>query len=279
MKTRSSIVAAFAIIALAAGCSASSQPGPGEPSGGEDDGQTEAMGTGLAAQGGPRGGMFVQADKDNDGKVTLTEANQASAAKFAVADGNRDGFLDPTELAALKPPRGGHGPGHAGPAKHDKNGDGKLTKEEAPPPLQQHFDEVDTNKDGSLDQQELKAAREKRGGPGGPGMVARLDKNGDGKIAKDEAPAPMQQHFDQVDTNKDGLVDQTELQAAHASRQQHGGRGEGRMAHLDTNKDGKVSQPEFSAVVQTWFSRLDANKDGAVTRDEVRSRRPHPRAK
>lgn len=275
MKTRSSIIAAFAIVALAAGCSASSQSGPGEPSGGDTDEQA----TGLSAQAGHRGGMFVQADKDSDGKVTLDEAKQASAAKFASADANRDGFLDATEMASLKPARGARGPGHAGPAKADKNHDGKLTKDEAPAPIQQHFDELDTNKDGSLDKQELQAARAKHGGRGGPGMVARLDKNGDGKVSKDEAPARMQQHFEQVDANKDGYVEQSELQAAHARRGQQGGPGQGRMAHLDADKDGKVSQAEFSATVQQWFSRLDANADGAVTRDEVKAKRPHPRAK
>lgn len=275
MKTRSSIIAALAIIALAAGCSASSQSGPGEPLGGADDEQTGAVGAGLAAKGGR---MFAQADKDSDGKVTLAEANQASAAKFATADANHDGYLDATELEALKPGRGGPGRGQAGPAKHDANGDGKLTKDEAPPPIQEHFDELDTNKDGALDRQELQAAHAKRGGPGGHGMVARLDKNGDGKIAKDEAPPPMQEHFDEIDANKDGFVEQAELQAAHARRQGQGGPGQ-RMAHLDTNKDGKVSQAEFTATVQTWFSRLDANKDGAVTREETHAKRPHPRAK
>jgi Ca2+-binding EF-hand superfamily protein len=276
MMTRS-LIAALAILALASGCSAAAQPGPGEPSVGADDEQTESMGTGLQAGGPHRGGMFAEADKDNDGKVTLAEANAASAAKFAAADTNRDGFLDAAELAALKPQGHGKGPGQ-GAAKLDKDGDGKLTKAEAPPRMQQRFDELDVNKDGVLDQQELQAARASHGGGGG-GMIARLDKNGDGKVTKDEAPAPMQQHFDALDANKDGAIDQQELQAAHAARGAQGPRGPGRMAHLDADKDGKVSQAEFVAGVQQWFSRMDADGDGVVTRQELRSKRPGKHAR
>lgn len=56
----------------------------------------------------------------------------------------------------------------------DKNGDGKLAKDETSDRLQGAFEEIDTNKDGFLDADELKAritARIRRGpqaGPGGP---------------------------------------------------------------------------------------------------------------
>jgi Ca2+-binding EF-hand superfamily protein len=43
------------------------------------------------------------------------------------------------------------------------------------------------------------------------------DKNGDGALSRDEAAAlpRIAQHFDQLDTNKDGVVTQEELQAHH----------------------------------------------------------------
>jgi Ca2+-binding EF-hand superfamily protein len=56
----------------------------------------------------------------------------------------------------------------------DKDGDGKVTKEEHPTP--QYFDMVDTNKDGSLDPKEFKTAMDQakkwmanQGGGGPPG--------------------------------------------------------------------------------------------------------------
>ena len=46
----------------------------------------------------------------------------------------------------------------------DTDGDGKISRAEAAalPRLAKHFDEIDTNKDGFLTKEELKAHREKR---------------------------------------------------------------------------------------------------------------------
>ena len=55
----------------------------------------------------------------------------------------------------------------------DADGDGKVSKQEAPERMQEGFDAMDTNKDGALDQAEIKALREmmraKFRGGGGPG--------------------------------------------------------------------------------------------------------------
>ena len=63
-------------------------------------------------------------------------------------------------------------------------------------------------------------------GSGGPGrggfggspadMVARImsnDKNGDGKVTKEELPEAMRRILDRADTNKDGAIDKAEAQA------------------------------------------------------------------
>ncbi len=114
------------------------------------------------------------------------------------------------------------------------------------------FHALDTNHDGKLDEKEIEAASDslkkisKNGeitrddlmenarmsfGPGGPGglglgrpemnpeeaakhMLQRLDKNGDGKIQKDELPQRRQKDFDSLDTNHDGVLDEEELKAS-----------------------------------------------------------------
>ena len=52
----------------------------------------------------------------------------------------------------------------------DADGDGKLSREEAPERLRELFDQFDTNKDGMLDRSEIRALQDKmrakyRGGP------------------------------------------------------------------------------------------------------------------
>lgn len=61
---------------------------------------------------------------------------------------------------------------------------------------------------------------------GGRGMSA-LDKDGDGKISKDEAPGGMKDRFDSMDTNGDGFIDKAE-QAELMKKFQGGGGGGGR---------------------------------------------------
>lgn len=63
------------------------------------------------------------------------------------------------------------------------------------------------------------------GGGGGRGNLMDNDKDGDGKISKDEAPAFMQQFFDRMDANSDGFIDQAEISKARQSRQRSGAGG------------------------------------------------------
>ena len=62
----------------------------------------------------------------------------------------------------------------------DKNNDGKLQKDEAPPALANRFDELDTNHDGVLDEAEMKSILprliqrlQEQGAPGGAGAPER----------------------------------------------------------------------------------------------------------
>lgn len=54
----------------------------------------------------------------------------------------------------------------------DTNGDGKVSREEAPEQMQAFFDRLDTNMDGSIDKAEGEAAarrfQQQGGGGGGP---------------------------------------------------------------------------------------------------------------
>jgi Ca2+-binding EF-hand superfamily protein len=144
---------------------------------------------------GPMGGrppVFLRlADADGDGKISKDELAKL-ADKFGELDRNNDGTLDLSELMGGPPPGIGRpemqrpdgtpntrpvagGPG-SNPffARMDANGDGKISKDEAPDRLKENFDRMDRNSDGFLTQEEMQSAFE-RGGqrPGQPGQPSQ----------------------------------------------------------------------------------------------------------
>ncbi len=179
--------------------------------------------------------MVKALDTNADGKITAEELKNATKALMAL-DGNGDGVLTEEEYGRPRGSRGGPG---GGPgdflAQFDKDGDGKISKEEAPERMRENFEKMDVNGDGLLDQSDFEAMRERfrqGGGPGGQGDMAsrmkEMDKNGDGKISKEEAPDRMKENFDQIDTNKDGQIDEAEIrQMFERFRGQGGGRPDG----------------------------------------------------
>ncbi len=126
----------------------------------------------------------------------------------------------------------GGGPGGPGAGfdlmASDKDGDGKISKEEAPEFMQTFFDRVDTNGDGVLDKAEMEAMRQRRGSGGsrgGPRNLMQFDKNGDGKVSKEELPEEMQPMFDRADANGDGAVDAAEIEQMRSRFAPGGGGG------------------------------------------------------
>ena len=117
-------------------------------------------------------------------------------------------------------------------SKLDANGDGQLTADEAGADKKPIFDRLlangDKNGDGKLTKEEFTAGLKDQapqnpqpGGFGdqgrGPGqfnleeMLKRIDRDGDKKISKEEAPERMKENFARLDANSDGFLDGREL--------------------------------------------------------------------
>jgi hypothetical protein len=84
--------------------------------------------------------------------VAILHSTQRGAAGFRSAlrppGADGDGSLTRPELEALR----GQGPNLR---NMDRNRDGKITKEELPPPMQQCFERMDANGNGVLEESEL----------------------------------------------------------------------------------------------------------------------------
>ena len=149
------------------------------------------------------------------------------------------------------------------------------------------FDRVDTNKDGSIDEEEWKALTVQFSGGGGrPGermmstgprigesLSKLLDGNTDTKVSREEF-ARIVSLFDALDKDHNGELTTEEMNgflrvANEASNEATGGVEVNSLFEKnDKNKDGKITAEEMGN--ERAFKSLDLNKDGEVTR--IRSR-------
>ena len=107
------------------------------------------------------------------------------------------------------------GPGGRGP-NPDADGDGRVTLAEfnAAEAVRQGrmFARLDTNSDGKISPEEVKAMaqRAEGAGRGGKGLL-RFDGNKDGFVTPEEMSAASQRRFETADTSKDGWLSRAEL--------------------------------------------------------------------
>ena len=138
---------------------------------------------------------------------------------------------------------------HAPRAKLDANGDGAIDRSEAAqhPRLAGKFDELDKNKDGKLAKEEMPRHHGRGFGKNGHGpreMMTKLDTDKDGRISRAESAAGQAksaERFDQMDVNKDGYIDRADRELRAKQRTDEW------FAKADTDKDGKLSRAEVDA--------------------------------
>jgi len=143
--------------------------------------------------------------------------------------------LSGSAMAGDKP----HGDGPPNLMRADTDGDGRVSKAEATAAgankSGEWFDKLDLNKDGYVTSEELKQARETRHEMRGE-MRGKMeehfkeaDANGDGQLSLDEAQAKMPrlaERFNDLDTDKNGLLSKEELRNGRPPGGPHGKRPE-----------------------------------------------------
>ncbi|MFN3432728.1 MAG: hypothetical protein ACK46X_22625, partial [Candidatus Sericytochromatia bacterium] len=162
---------------------------------------------------------FARLDTNKDGQLSADERKAgAEAARKAMAE-KKGGELQDFMPGA----RRGGGMGERMLARVDTNGDGLISKAEHRAMVEARFARMDADRDGSVEAGEGRTgwgkrgegrggkAKAMRGGRGGGMMMADTDK--DGAISKAEFDAMSAQRFARLDTNKDGKIDATEMQA------------------------------------------------------------------
>jgi Ca2+-binding EF-hand superfamily protein len=132
-------------------------------------GLTALAGAALADKG---HGMFGRADTNGDGFVSNEEFAAGRNAMFTKLDANADGAIDQAEIDKARE------------AWHQRMNKPASAENNAQAPNKEHrrgfMARIDSDNDGKVTSQEFTAAGDK--------MFAKLDANGDGKLAKDEMP-------------------------------------------------------------------------------------------
>lgn len=211
--------------------------------------------------------LFRQLDRDGNGIVSASEFAVTRRIDFSRIDRNRDGYVDRREFVDLRSPRGGAASARARQVRELRT---------------RRFAALDANRDGRVSQAEYVSF--------GQRLFARLDRNGDKRITREEArmsargnarPSPVDALFARLDRDRSGSLSREEIDGARRSA----------FAQLDLDRNGSLTPLEFSirasagrpapppalkagrslAVQDPRFRQLDRNNDGLISLAEYLS--------
>ncbi len=170
---------------------------------------------------------------------------------------------------------------HGDPAKMiermDANKNGTLELSEVPEKMRGFLEKADSDKDGALSADELKA----HGRQMADQHFAKKDENKDGFWSKDEVGERRWAKLSEADTDKDGKLSKLELETAHKEGKLMGMRGHGMRgkgfkkdpAHFierfDADKNGTLELSELPEHKREKLSAADTDKDQKLSSAEI----------
>ena len=167
--------------------------------------------------------QFSALDSDGDGLVTQDEIASAIDSKLASFDGempSKEEFASLLSDLGLEMPEPPAKPNENSAmsddfssmimSQYDSNGDSSLSSDEVSLLSSDEFSALDTNSDGTISTDELSSAFEQVASSGTPPPPPP---SGGGQMASSSSSSSSEE-YDELDTNKDGVVSQEEKNAA-----------------------------------------------------------------
>lgn len=174
-------------------------------------------------------------DRNGDGVISKDEVPERMQGLFARIDANNDGKITPDEIrSSAKTQAGPNGRAQRGgeasrmdPVLNaiDTDHDGILSAAEIAAATSS-LKSLDKDGDGELSSAELRP-RQMTPADRAKHLLDEWDTDKDGKITKPEAPDRMQEQFETIDTNHDGVLTEDEFTVYFASMPQQPRRPEG----------------------------------------------------
>lgn len=100
-------------------------------------------------------------------------------------------------------------------------------------------------------------------------MLDHADKDGDGRISRDEFIAARAATFAKFDRNGDGVITRDDFKRILKFRRQAATRIDAMFAEMDADHDGRITRAELAAAPTLLFDRADSNHDGFVDKTEL----------
>ncbi len=183
----------------------------------------------------------------------------------------------------------------------DANKNGVIDRNEARGPLDESFSEMDCDRSGALDGEEIRNFFSGTGCPEtqtaapestspapdttlGP-RAAAIDANKNGVIDRDEARGPLDESFSEMDCDRSGALDGAEIrnffsgtgcpETQTAAPESTGPAPDTtlgpRAAAIDANKNGVIDRDEARGPLDESFNEMDCDKSGALDGAEIRN--------
>jgi Ca2+-binding EF-hand superfamily protein len=217
----------------------------------------------------------------DDGATTAADALRTLMSRFEAADTNKDGYLEPKELAARDK---GPAPPLAGLFEIlDRDRDGKLYPKELSDFITRQaeaararivltawdqgraiFGILDLNRDRQLGAREVMGTVDR---------VSSWDSDGDGRVAADEIPYYFQVFIARGELSGLAGAGVTNGAPRPLKSASAPAAGPAWFRRMDRNRDGDISRREFLGPLDQ-FDRLDRDKDGLIDPDEAEAATP-----